>query len=402
MAPMTQGSSVPRRHVFGYAGAGGVGAIAGALVGRASAPSGPVPAVVRQAYSPHETHQAGIVTPAPAAHRLVAFTLKPEADKASLGRLMRVWSTDIAALMAGRGIPGDTAPELAQGNVSLTVTVGFGPRVFALQGLQGQAPDGFVEIPAMAHDRLQERWSGGDLLILVAADDSTSVEHACSRLIRDAAPFASVRWVQHAFWRTLDAGGSPVTGRNLFGQVDGTANPKGADRDKTLWPSDPAAWFVGGTTLVVRRIEFDMVDWDRQVRERQEKVIGRNLATGAPLTGSQETDPLDLGATVDGKPVIALDAHARRSHPSENGGRTIFRRGLNYTHEEIVDGSLKLSSGLVFMSFQADIAKQFVPIQRTIDQLDALNEWTHAIGSAVFAVPGGFAEGSWLAEKLLS
>lgn len=401
MTGMAQ-DKVARRHLFGYAGAGGVGAVAGALAGRLSVPEPPGPEVIRQSYSPHGTHQAGIVTPVPAAHRLVAFTLKPGTDRAALGRLMRVWSTDIALLMSGQGILGDTAPELAQANVSLTVTVGLGPKVFTLEGMAGQAPDGFVDIPPMKHDRLQERWSGGDLLLLIAADDTTSVEHASSRLIRDAGPFASVRWVQHAFWRTLDASGNPVTGRNLFGQVDGTANPAGADRDATLWPANPPAWFAGGTTLVVRRIEFEMATWDKLVRDRQELVIGRNLTNGAPLTGTNETDEMDFDAHQDGRLIIPADAHARRSHPRFNDGRRIFRRGLNYTHEEYADGAVRLSAGLVFMSFQADISKQFIPIQKNLDASDALNEWTHAIGSAVFAIPGGFAEDSWLAKELLA
>lgn len=393
---------VSRRHVIGYAGAGGVGAIAGAVVGRQTAPEPSAHEVIRQSYSPHEVHQAGVVTPGPAVHQLVAFTLRPGSDKESLGRLMRVWSTDIAALMAGQAIPGDTAPELAQANVSLTVTVGYGPGVFTLPGLERQIPDGFMTIPPMTHDRLRPEWTGGDLLLLVAADDQTSVEHACSRLIRDAAAFATVAWVQHAFWRPTDSSGKAITGRNLFGQVDGTANPKGDVRDETVWAKDAPDWFVGGTQLVVRRIEFDMVDWDKQVRDRQEAVIGRNLTDGAPLTGTKESDDLDLTATKDGKPVIALDAHARRSHPNENSGRRILRRGVNYSQTEVVDGVLRTTSGLVFMSFQASIAKQFVPIQQTLDQSDALNQWTHAIGSAVFAIPGGFAKGSWLGEKLFS
>lgn len=393
---------VSRRHLFGYAGAGGVGAVAGVVAGRASAPQPADPEVVRQSYSPHGTHQAGIVTPAPAAHRLLAFTLLPTVGKVELARLMRVWSTDIAALMSGVGVPGDTAPELAQANVSLSVTVGFGPAVFRLPGLGNQSPDGFMEIPEMRHDRLVPQWSGGDLLLIVSADDQTSVEHAASRLVRDAGPFATLKWVQNGFWRTLDAAGSPVTGRNLFGQVDGTANPSGDDRDATLWAQDPPEWFAGGTTVVIRRIEYDLLDWDRQVRERQEDVIGRDLATGAPLTGTSEADDLDLNATVDGELVIPADAHARRAHPSENNGRLIFRRGLNYVHDAYVDGELVQTSGLIFQSYQANIAKQFVPIQQRLDEIDALNEWTHAIGSSVFAIPGGFAEGSWLGEELLS
>ena len=31
---------------------------------------------------------------------------------------------------------------------------------------------------------------------------------------------------------------------------------------------------------------------------------------------------------------------------------------------------------------------------------DALNDWTHAVGSAVFAIPGGFGKGDWIARGL--
>lgn len=53
------------------------------------------------------------------------------------------------------------------------------------------------------------------------------------------------------------------------------------------------------------------------------------------------------------------------------------------------------------MTFQRDVTAQFVPIQRRLDALDLLNTWTTPIGSAVFAVPGGCAEGEVLGERLL-
>lgn len=58
------------------------------------------------------------------------------------------------------------------------------------------------------------------------------------------------------------------------------------------------------------------------------------------------------------------------------------------------------SSGLVFLAFCANIASQFVPIQNRPDASDALNDWTHAIGSAVFAIPGGFPKDDWIARSL--
>ena len=61
-----------------------------------------------------------------------------------------------------------------------------------------------------------------------------------------------------------------------------------------------------------------------------------------------------------------------------------------------------LHSGLIFAAFQADVDAQFVPMQQRLAELDLLNEWTIPIGSAVFAVPPGCAEGGFVGETLLA
>ncbi len=399
---MSDPAPMKRRALFGYAGAAGAGVAAGVVGGRASATpeTGPhaLPVsggVTRQRYDAHGTHQSGIVTPAPAAHRLLAFDLLGKTDAAALARLMRVWSQTIAALMAGRPAPGDATPDMAQEAVSLTITVGLGPEVFALPGLEDKRPAGFQTIPPMDHDALQERWSGGDLLVMVQADDETTVAHACRRMSVDARPFALPRWSQSGFWRGVDAEGNPVTGRNLFGQVDGSRNPLPEDLGQALWSTD--GWLANGTQLVLRRIEMDLDEWETLIRDRQEKAIGRDLKDGAPLTGGSERDDIDRSATSDGDLVVPLDAHARRAHPAENRGRRMFRRGINYTH---IDDAGRETAGLLFLAMQSSIAEQFIPVQQTLDASDALNEWTTAIGSAVFAVPPGFSADRHLAAGL--
>ena len=393
---------VTRRGVFGYAGAATLGGAAGVVAGRATRGSAEGPAassVSGQTYPAHGVHQSGILTPQAAVGHLTAFDLLPQTDRAALGRLMRVWSADIAALMAGRPAPGDSAPDLAQAGASLSILVGLGPRVFDLDGLNPQRPGGFQEIPPMEHDQLQQRWSGGDLLVWISADDATTAAHAARRLTADAGPFATTRWVQSGSWRPVDAEGNAVTGRNLFGQVDGTANPTDDALTAAVFSED--GWLSGGTQLVIRRIEMHLDAWDDATRDRQEQSVGRRLDTGAPLTGGAEHDALDLGAMADGVPVIAADAHARRAHPSQNSGRTMLRRGLNYTHAEWADGAPVSTAGLIFGAFQANIAEQYIPVQRMLDHGDALNEWTTAIGSAVFAIPPGFGPDSYLAQGLL-
>ncbi len=127
--------------------------------------------------------------------------------------------------------------------------------------------------------------------------------------------------------------------------------------------------------------------------------MGRRLDDGAPLTGGTELSDVDLAARRDGRWVIAEEAHARRTHPSTNGGRRLFRKGANY---ELVGAGRESETGLIFQSFQRNLTGQFVPIQQMMDAADALNEWTTAVGSAEFAILPGFAEGEWLGHQLLA
>lgn len=398
---------IGRRGFLGYLGTAAagtaVGAGAGFVGGRAASDeAGQQPGARRtgETISPWGEHQPGVAAHSASVTELVALDLLPalrrSGDREALARLMRVWTGDVEALTAGEGTAGDTAPWLASANADLTVTVGFGPRLF--EGPWGlEAPRGFGRVPAMRHDRLEEAWSGGDLLLVVAGRDGTTVGHAVRRLVADAAPFASLRWRQVGSWQPHDPQGRPQTGRNLFGQVDGSANPRpGTDLfDQTVWVRD-GLW-SGGTTLVVRRIRMDLPTWDELTRSEQEGAVGRDLDKGAPLTGGGERDDVDLGAREEGRFVVRETSHVRRSHPSTNGGRRIFRKGANYEHFH--DG--RSEAGLLFQSYQADLGDQFVPIQRTLDEADELNEWTTATGSAEFAVLPGFLEGEWLGQRLL-
>lgn len=389
-----------RRRLLGLAGVAGVAAASGAAGASAilHQDEQKSEAVLPRTVSPYGAHQAGITQPMPRAVRLLALDLLEGIDPVALARLMRLWTGDIAALAAGRPAPGDTAPDLAQGGSDLTITVGWGRTLFDKVGLSSARPTALNGVPPMRHDRLQARWSGGDLLLVVAADDDTAVNHAVRRLLLDAQPFARRRWEQLGSWRGRDEQQRPVTGRNLFGQVDGTGNPEPGTPlfDETVWTRTPE-WFAGGTTLVVRRIAMRLDAWDELTRHEQERAIGRDLARGAPLSGTRESDPLDLQARDDrGDLLIPLGAHARLAHPSQNAGLRVFRKGANYAEP----GSAR-EAGLIFLSHQADIGAQFTPLQQRLDEMDDLNTWTTAVGSAEFALLPGFTEQTWLGQSLL-
>lgn len=402
-------STVGRRGFLGFVGSAVAGAAAGSVAtvvatGEADHEPRREPDRddVARTISPYGPHQPGVAAPGAAATDIVALDLLPAVrrsqDRDALARALRIVTGDVVALAQGRGAPGDPAPWLAAENADVTVTVGLGDGLLG-DGWGIPRPDGFGVVPPMRHDRLEPRWTGGDLGIVVNARDDTTAGHVVRRLVADLAPFARPRWRQQGSWNGYDGAGRRVTGRNLFGQVDGSRNPRPGTGlfDTTVWIPD-GPW-AGGTTMVLRRIRMEMATWDALTRAQQERSVGRRLDDGAPLTGGSELDDVDLHAVdADGRPVIAPYSHVRRSHPALNGGARIFRRGANY---EVVSGE-EPETGLLFTSYQANLSAQFVPIQVSLDHADELNTWTTAVGSAQFAVLPGFAEGEWLGQHLLA
>jgi dye decolorizing peroxidase len=395
------GRGLTRRHLLlggaAAAGAGAVGAVGLGLAAELATQPQPAAPELASAIVPfYGEHQAGIDTAPQSNAVFIALDLRPEVDAAALARLMRVLSSDAARMSAGEPALADTEPELAAIPRRLTVTFGFGPNLVARVG--GTAPEWLAPLPAFTIDRLEDAFSGGDLLLQIAADDAVTVAHAARMLLKDARSFTTVRWSQRGFRRAAGSEAPGTTMRNLFGQVDGTANPKpgSPEFDETVWSNGTPAWMRGGTGFVLRRIAMDLEGWDRIDRTAREASLGRRMDTGAPLTGTLESDTPDLEATTSlGFPVIPAYAHVRRAKGTER----IFRRGYNY--DEPVGGAAGISdSGLLFASFQADVARQFVPIQRRLDELDLLNTWTKPIGSAVFAIPPGCAEGGYVGETL--
>ncbi|HMO11612.1 MAG TPA: Dyp-type peroxidase, partial [Actinotalea sp.] len=370
-----------------------------AAAGGAGAP-GPAPDTVGTATVPFRgVHQAGVATPAQAFARFLSFDLVPGVDRAGLARLMRIWTEDAERLTGGRPGLTDTEPWLAATPARLTITLGVGRGFLAAAGRGERVPPWLEPLPPFPVDRLQERWSGGDLLLQVAADDVMTVTHACRVLTSAAARFVGPRWTQTGFRPAAGTLPPGATIRNLMGQVDGSANPDPQVEPHLIWHDDRAEpWLAGATTMVVRRIAMDLDAWGRVDRAGREFAIGRTLDTGAPLTGGTERDTPGLAAVdAAGLPVIDTAAHVRRARTDDHRER-FLRRPFNF-HDP--SGPVAERSGLVFVTFQRDIGAQFLPVQRRLAALDRLNQWTTPIGSAVFLVPRGVEAGEDLAERLL-
>ncbi|GAA5063448.1 Dyp-type peroxidase [Nocardia callitridis] len=347
--------------------------------------------------------QAGVATTAQAHAMLVGFDLLPRVGRAELIGIMKVWSEDIGRLTRGQPALADTEPELAVSPARLTVTVGYGPGVFRAIGKPDSAPSWLKPLPSFAIDRLDPAFTGGDLVLQVCSDDPVTVAHAVRVLSKNVRSLVSVKWTQRGFRRSQGTEAPGTTMRNLMGQVDGTNNPvpDTSDFDALVWDDGAEQpWMADGTSMVVRRIRIELDTWDELDRPGREVTLGRALDTGAPLSGTRETDDPDFAVTDrNGIPLIAPSAHIARAHHAHEGER-IFRRVYNYD-DPPPPGSVS-NSGLLFVSYQRDVNRQYLPIQQRLDEFDALNQWTTPVGSAVFAVVPGIGSGSYLGEGLLS
>lgn len=402
------GGGLQRRHLLFGGAAVGLGAVAavGLQVVNGAEKAAVQPAAQVQHGSGkvpfYGARQAGIGT-APQAHGVfVALDLHPGTTRERVRSLLKLLSDDAARLTQGKAALADTEAELAVHPARLTVTFGFGPRLVHIVAPQ-QAPGWLKPLPDFSIDKLVPEFSGGDLLLQICSDDPVTVAHAQRMLLKDCRSFAAVRWVQSGFRRAHGTEASGTTMRNLFGQVDGTSNAVagGEPYEKVVWGDGRIpSWTENGTSLVIRRIRMDLDTWDELDRSGREESVGRKLGNGAPLTGVQEHDEPDFKAlNPHGFPVIADFSHMRRSRPDDESQR-IFRRAYNYDGAPSA-GSVS-ESGLIFACYQADVDKQFVPIQQRLDELDLLNTWTTPIGSAVFAIPPGCQPGGFIGDRLFT
>jgi deferrochelatase/peroxidase EfeB len=185
----------------------------------------------------------------------------------------------------------------------LTVTFGFGPTLFSLNGrdrfgLASARPAQLADLPPFPGV-----WN----------------------LARIGRGTVAMRWSQLGFGHTSSTSRAEGTPRNLMGFKDGTNNIKLEDEAalaEHVWAGrrDEPAWMQGGTYLVTRRTRMLIEVWDRASLGDQEATIGRTKTVGAPLGGRNDFDRVDLAAKgPSGRPVVPADAPIRLAAPVENG-----------------------------------------------------------------------------------
>jgi deferrochelatase/peroxidase EfeB len=361
-------------------------------------------------------HQPGIDTPAARFGLLAAFNLVRE-DRAGLARSLRDLTDEARALMEGHPPerrdtafpPAETGILGPEGRTDgLAVTLSVGASLFDDRfGLADRRPTELVRMPYLANDRLDPAQTHGDLLLSLSADQPDTLLHALRQLMRRTRDNLVLHWMLDGYNRP-DA--RPVAGqtgnRNLLGFKDGTANLDIADKrlmDELIWvgPDDgEPAWAVGGSYQAVRIIRMFVEFWDRTPLNEQQKIIGRDKTTGAPLGQDRETDDPGYAGDPAGRRV-PLDAHIRMANPRtpETAGSRILRRGFNFSRG--FDAAGRLDQGLAFVSYQKSLTRGFLAVQARLKG-EPLEEYILPVGGGFFfALPGVRSDDAWLGQQLL-
>jgi deferrochelatase/peroxidase EfeB len=414
-------ADVPSRRAVlrGLAGGGaalGALAAAPAIAQSVKQPPGRDADTALQVQPFYGAHQAGIVTPSPAAGLVASFDVLATSQP-DLERLFRTLTERIAFLMGG-GTPPELDPKFppADSGVlgpvivpdNLTVTVAVGASLFDQRfGLEAVKPRELVAMTSFPNDALDPEYCHGDLLLQFSSNTPEANIHALRAVLKATPDLLSLRWKLDGFLpAATTAAGRKETARNLLGFKDGTANPNPADTaamDRIVWirpGTEEPAWTAGGTYQVVRIIRNFVERWDRTPLQEQETIIGRDKASGAALGLKDEFDVPDYSGDPKGK-TMPLDAHIRLANPRthQTANSLILRRPFNYSRGVTKSGQLDM--GLLFICFQSSLDAGFISVQERLNG-EPLEEYIKPTGGGYFfALPGVPDKDGYLGQGLL-
>ncbi|HTA14869.1 MAG TPA: Dyp-type peroxidase [Solirubrobacteraceae bacterium] len=408
-------------------GAGGVGALAGALGeaelrsgASAAGPEDPSQAALQAELLrrvPFDgPHQAGVLSRPQAQATFVALdSIAP--NRQLLAETLQTLSARARGLTQGEAVGAqeldDPPPDsgilgpldMPDG---LTVTIALGASLFDDRyGLGTRRPARLQPMPNFPNDELDPQRTHGDVLLQVCAEHRDTVVHTVRELMRTVAGRLTPRWSIDGFQSARRGPSASSNPRNLFAFRDGTANPDTGDArlmNSLIWvqrgPGEPA-WTAGGTYQVVRTIRMHVEFWDRVGMFEQQNMIGRDRVTGAPLGGADEFEDPRYELDPKGK-RIPLNAHIRLANPRTppTADQRIVRRGYNY--DRGMDPAGDLDQGLVFVAFNQDVKRQFATIQQRLAEEPMVDYISPVGGGYFFAPPGSRGPADWVGSRLFA
>lgn len=371
-------------------------------------------------------HQPG-VTGTQQNLQAVAFNMITD-DREKVIKLLKEWTTAAENMCAGYPVkepdakkysaPKDTGEAYDLGAAGLTISFGLGATFFQTEdgkdrfGLASIKPEKLdAAMRKFPGDYLNDEECGGDLFLLIAAEDPKVAFHAMRNMVRIAYGKASIKWNKVGYYHTISPEGYAHADRDLFGFRDGTTAPDaGTDEGAKIW--DECAWiaaeddpngklYEGGTYMMWRAFNMKFESWDEQTLQEQERVIGRTKLEGIPLSGGEdESATPDLDAVdADGNALIDPRSHIAcfRSYLNESG-HYMCRWGWNWSNG--IDNLGQLQGGMYTGGMARDPEKDFYQYMDRWRDCD-LTDYFKFTGSAVWLMlPGLKSDQEYIGQQL--
>jgi Dyp-type peroxidase family len=314
-----------------------------------------------------------------------------------------------------RGIVSDLPGQRVSAG-DLDILIGYGPKIFRIQGMVKKIPRDLKERQFLNPVRGKSILEGSGIKYCEQPTNLGITEHIMIQFVSKS-QLAAYRAVAET-WKHIKRIEPPNTalslttfftgfqrddGRSWLGFHDEVSNMKNAgerrkaividNMNNDLIPQD--YWTAGGTYLAFLRLRIDLAAWETIERRNQEILIGRDKLNGIPLVGidrngnplkrigcppsseirsfdktyhehpnyfqmptvtSSRKSMIDVNASVRllSQSHIGRTRHMDRIKSCDPASRRIFRQGFEFIEPSYSDPHMPVRFGLNFISFQND------------------------------------------------
>ena len=151
----------------------------------------------------------------------------------------------------------DTGETVGLNPYRLSLTFGVSASFLKKLGLEAKRPKLFRDLPPFPKEQLQDKYTGGDIVIQACADDEQVAFHAVRNLIRKGRKTITMKWSKSGLQL------SETVRKRLeisLGFKDGTANvTTEKEFDKVVW-TDSKDWMKGGSYMALRLVQNALGD----------------------------------------------------------------------------------------------------------------------------------------------
>jgi deferrochelatase/peroxidase EfeB len=281
------------------------------------------------------------------------------------------------------GVPPQVAERLPN-DYRVTITIGFGASLFVnIDGDDrfeiGHMKPRFLKMmpsfPGVDAEVFRPEEHATDLVVQICSDHPYVNAHIAKGLHEyKFGKGLKIRRIEHGFARQDT--------RESLQFDDGISNLRSwpentMERLAYVGPADnDLEWCIGGSYLVYRKMAENLPLWERFSDEQQSQMIGRNKASGKPLSRAttcpfydancQDFDKMpvypDPTSDMDGR----IDGHMRKSQPRRPGPDFLGVNDLNrmflrrpYPYFDGMDLKGNPAVGLHFIAFMKNVLEQF-------------------------------------------